>query len=474
MNLDFTKANILIVGDVMLDRYWQGATSRISPEAPVPVVQVNDQSVRVGGSGNVAMNVTSLGASASLFAFIGDDQAAWDLQQLLEHSNIQNNCVADSALSTTMKLRVLSQHQQLIRLDFEQSHHDIDPGALIKPYQQQLAEANVVVLSDYDKGVLNDAQPFIQLAGQQSIPVLVDPKKTSFENYAGAYLITPNQKEFEAVAGKWNGQSDLVSRAGRVIGECRLQGLLITQGERGMTLVLKDKVSEHFSAHTQEVYDVTGAGDTVIAALAAGLGSGMSVQESVYLSCRAAGIVVGRVGTAAVTVEDLQNQGQQYPQKMSSVNGKIVDRQQLLQRVVHYRKQGQRIVFTNGCFDLLHAGHVSYLEQASAQGDVLIVAVNDDASVATLKGDNRPVNVLNDRMSVLAGLASVDLVVDFSEQTPENLICSIEPDILVKGGDYTVGDIAGRQCATEVVLIDFIEGKSTTSMMKKIRRLKND
>lgn len=474
MNLDFSKANILVVGDVMLDRYWQGATSRISPEAPVPVVQVNDQSTRVGGSGNVAMNVTSLGASARLFAIIGDDQAARDLQSLLDQSSIQHHCVSDPTLSTTTKLRVLSQNQQLIRLDFEQSHHEIDSSALIDHYQQSLAGATAVVLSDYDKGVLKNAQPFIQLAGQQSIPVLVDPKKKSFENYSGAYLITPNQKEFETVVGKWGHPSDLVSRAARVIDECRLEGILITQGGEGMTLVMKDHGSSHFPAHAQEVYDVTGAGDTVIAALATGLGSGMSIEDSVFLSCKAAGIVVGRVGTASVSVEDLQDLERSSSNKLSPIQQKLVSREDILIPVEKYKKQGKKIVVTNGCFDLLHAGHVRYLEQASALGDVLIVAVNNDDSVTRLKGEARPINPLRDRMELLAGLASVDLVVDFSEQTPENLICLIQPDILVKGGDYKVEQIAGRQCATEVVLIGFIEGKSTTSMMNKIRKNNND
>jgi D-beta-D-heptose 7-phosphate kinase/D-beta-D-heptose 1-phosphate adenosyltransferase len=468
MNFDFSKAKILVVGDAMLDSYWQGATRRISPEAPVPVVHVNDQSMRIGGSGNVAMNVTSLGASASLLALIGGDQAGKDLGQLLSQSKIQNLCVSDPTLPTTTKLRVLSQHQQLIRLDFEQPHHTIDPAELLSQFEKNLLASNMVVLSDYGKGVLNDAQPYIQLANRQSIPVLVDPKKPGFENYAGAYLITPNQKEFEAVVGPWQDQAEMVSKASRVIENCRLQGLLITQGEKGMTLIMKDQAVEHFPAHAQEVYDVTGAGDTVIAALATGLASGMSVHDSVFLSCKAAAIVVGRVGTASVSVEDLQNLERSSSNKLSPVKQKIVDHIKLQSLVEQYKKQGKKVVFTNGCFDLLHNGHVRYLEQASTLGDVLIVAVNGDASVSRLKGKSRPINPLADRLEILAGLASVDLVVDFPEDTPEQLICSIKPDILVKGGDYEVEQIAGRQCAGEVVLIDFIKGKSSSNIMKKI------
>lgn len=470
MNFDFSSANILIVGDVMLDSYWQGATRRISPEAPVPVIHVNDQSMRIGGSGNVAMNVTSLGASASLLALIGADQAGRDLSELLLESSINNLCVIESELQTTTKLRVLSQHQQLIRLDFEQPHHSKNPAQLLAQFEANLASVNMVILSDYGKGVLHDAQPYIQLAKRHAIPVLVDPKKPDFESYSGAYLITPNQKEFEAVVGVSENQAEMVAKAARVIESCDLQGMLITQGEHGMTLVMKGQQAEHFPAHAQEVYDVTGAGDTVIAALATGLASGLSMHDSVFLSCKAAAIVVGRVGTASVSIDDLQNLERSSSNKLSPVNQKIVQRSMLQSMVEQYKQQGKKIVFTNGCFDLLHIGHVRYLEQASALGDVLIVAVNSDDSVTRLKGDARPINPLADRMELLAGLASVDLVVDFAEDTPEALICSIHPDILVKGGDYQLEQIAGRQCCDEVVLIDFIEGKSSSSIVQKIQQ----
>ena len=470
MNLDFSKVNILVVGDVMLDSYWQGKTERISPEAPVPVVHVNDMSWRVGGSGNVAVNVTSLGARASLLAMMGDDADGQRLARLLSQSAIDNHCLVDHRLPTTNKLRVLSQHQQLIRLDFEQVMLDLNIQPLLEIFESLLPSANVVVLSDYGKGLLKESLPFIKFAKQSNIPVLIDPKKKDFSDYAGAYLLTPNQKEMEAVIGKWSNQSELITKAGRVINEFDLGGLLITQGGEGMTLVMKNQSADHFPAHAQEVYDVTGAGDTVIATLATGLGSGMSVQDSVFLSCKAAGIVVGRVGTASVSVEDLQNLERSSSNKLSPIKQKMVARQDLVDTVDHYKKLGKKIVFTNGCFDLLHAGHVRYLEQASALGDVLIVAVNSDASVTKLKGESRPINPLADRMEVLAGLASVDLVVDFSEDTPEGLICSLHPDILVKGGDYQIDQIAGRQCAGEVVLIDFVEGKSSTRLVNKIQQ----
>ncbi len=469
MKLDFSNANVLVMGDVMLDSYWQGVTERISPEAPVPVVRVNDSSWRIGGSGNVALNVSSLGAKVSLLAMIGEDSDGDKLMGLINNSEISNHCLVDSGVTTTNKLRILSQHQQLIRLDFEQAAAEINAQSLLDRFESLLPGKNMVVLSDYGKGLLKNVSLFIERANQMDVPVLIDPKAVDFSGYSGAYLLTPNQKELEAVVGKLNSQQALVEKAGQVVDSFNLQGLLVTQGEQGMTLVLKGHPAEHFPAHTQEVYDVTGAGDTVIATLATGLGSGLSVQDSVFLSCRAAGIVVGRMGTASVSVKDLKKIELSDSSKLSSINDKVVNHTDLLQRINRYRESGKKIVITNGCFDLMHTGHVRYLEQASALGDVLIVAVNDDSSVSRLKGNSRPINKLVDRMEMLAGLASVDLVTEFSEDTPAELICSIKPDILVKGGDYEVEQIAGRDCAKEVVLIDFIDGKSSSELISKIQ-----
>jgi len=468
MNLDFTSANVLVVGDVMLDSYWEGATERISPEAPVPVVKVHGQSSRIGGAGNVALNVTALGGRASLFALMGGDQAGTELGGLIDSSKVNNLCVVDAHLKTITKLRVLSQHQQLMRLDFEDPGQSVDISALFDSFEQSVSESNVVVLSDYNKGMLNDAQPFIVMANQHSVPVLIDPKKSDFENYRGAFLLTPNTKEFETVAGPWHSQADLLSKAKNLIREHQLNGLLVTQGAKGMTLVTKDDVAEHFPAHAKDVYDVTGAGDTVIAAVAAGLGSGMSIQESVSIACKAAGIVVGRVGTASVSVDDLLKDDDHENSETGVIDGKVVEESFLVDRVSQLKKQGKRIIFTNGCFDLLHAGHVRYLERAAELGDVLVVAVNSDLSVKKLKGTDRPVNPLTDRMDILAALSSVDYVVSFTEDTPERLVCSLKPDILVKGGDYSVDQIAGRHCAGKVELIDLVAGRSTSAMMRKI------
>jgi len=467
--MDFSQSVVLVVGDVMLDRYWQGSTDRISPEAPVPVVKVNDRSMRIGGAGNVAVNVTSLGAEARLLSVYGKDEAGMDLKQLLQEFGVEDHCLQAEDFVTTTKLRVLSQHQQLIRLDFETVSESGCGDEVFARYREVLQDVGLVVLSDYGKGIVSDAQAFIKLARAQQKRVLVDPKSRDFSLYAGAHLITPNKKEFELAVGATTSQSHLEEKAFRLIDECHLDGVLVTQGDKGMTLVMRESQPVQFPAYAREVFDVTGAGDTVIASLAAGLSSGLQIEDAVHLSCVAAGIVVGRVGTASVSQDDLMEAEQQHRERLSSE--KILDQQELVQFVQHARRQNRKIVVTNGCFDILHSGHVQYLEQAAQLGDVLIVAVNSDDSVRQLKGDSRPINDLHERMSILAGLASVDKVVAFDELTPQQLICSIRPDILVKGGDYEVEHIAGRECAGEVRLISFIEGRSTSRTVSRIKEM---
>ena len=474
MNLDFSAARVLVVGDLMLDSYWQGRAERISPEAPVPVVRVEELSWRVGGAGNVAVNVAALGGHARLFGVIGDDDDGRRLRGLLDATTIAHHCQVTPGLPTTTKLRVLSKHQQLIRPDFEQTRPDLDLAPLLEAYRAALGEVDVVVLSDYDKGMLQAAQSFIRPALAAGCRVLVDPKKRDFADFAGASLVTPNQAEFEAVVGPCEDVAELAAKAARAIDDFGLEAILVTRGEQGMTLVMRGQPAQHFAAEAREVYDVTGAGDTVIAALATGLASGLATGDAVFLAGKAAAIVVGRVGTAAATAADIAAFDRAHSNKISPIAGKIVGRRELLARLDEYRAQGMKIVATNGCFDLLHIGHLRYLEQAAALGDVLVVAVNGDASVARLKGAQRPINPLADRMELLAGLASVDLVVDFDEDTPEALLADLRPDILVKGGDYREEEIAGRQYAGEVRLLDFIDGRSSSDIVARIRRAADD
>ncbi len=468
----FDSAHVLVVGDVMLDRYWHGATSRISPEAPVPVVRVEQTEERPGGAGNVALNITALGCKATVVCLTGQDEAADVLQRQLELARV--NCLFErvAGFATITKLRVLSRHQQLIRLDFEDGFTGHVPQAMMEAFNRSLPQANLVVLSDYGKGTLRVTRELIKSARNAGKLVLVDPKGTDFEIYRGASILTPNLAEFEVVVGHCLNEDDLVEKGERLREQLQLNALLITRSERGMTLVREGHKALHFHAQAREVYDVTGAGDTVISVLAAALAAGQDLADATALANLAASIVVGKLGTATVSVEELRAAMQEHHQTQRGV----LTEEKLLTAVAEAKARGEKIVMTNGCFDILHAGHVGYLEQAKRLGDRLIVAVNDDESVKRLKGNGempRPVNPLLQRMTVLAALESVDWVVPFSEDTPRQLICRVLPDMLVKGGDYKPEQVAGHDCVTaqggEVRILGYQEGCSTSRIIDAIR-----
>jgi len=467
---DFYAARVLVIGDVMLDRYWYGDTGRISPEAPVPVVHVQRREERAGGAGNVAMNIAALGGRADLIGMVGDDEAAASLERLLRAQGCAANLVRSDAHPTITKLRIISRHQQLIRLDFEEDAPDAGPDRLATPFEAALDQAGCVVLSDYGKGTLRDPAALIALARARGRPVIVDPKRRDFAAYRGASLVTPNMNEFQAVVGSCRTDEDILVRGQRLMAEHDLQGLLITRSEHGMTLLLPQQAPVHLPARAREVFDVTGAGDTVVAVLAAAAAAGMDWEQSAVLANLAAGIVVGKLGTATVSPEELGDA--LLPEQLHQRG--VVGEAALQRLVAEARRRGERIVMTNGCFDLLHPGHVAYLEQAAALGDRLVVAVNDDDSVRRLKGAGRPVNPLAGRMAVLAGLRAVDWVVAFGEDTPERLICATLPDVLVKGGDYRPEQIAGGDCVRraggEVVVLGFVDGCSTSALIDSIRR----
>ncbi|MEJ2577277.1 MAG: bifunctional D-glycero-beta-D-manno-heptose-7-phosphate kinase/D-glycero-beta-D-manno-heptose 1-phosphate adenylyltransferase HldE [Gammaproteobacteria bacterium] len=466
---DFATARVVIVGDIMLDRYWHGATSRISPEAPVPIVRVDDSEDRVGGAGNVAMNIAALGGRTALLACVGADEAGRRLRELLRGHGCEAVLEEVEGHATITKLRVVSQHQQLIRLDFEQQPAALPATLLSARLDRLLADAGVLVLSDYAKGALADPQPLIRAARDRGIPVLVDPKRPDFAAYRGATLLTPNLQEFTHAVGECPDQAAIEQRGRGLLAALELEALLITRGEDGMTLLRRDAPALHLPTHAREVFDVTGAGDTVVALLAAALAAGEDLEQAAYLANTGAGIVVGKLGTATVARAELERE---LSVRDPSPRG-VVGEAALLVRVGSARAQGESIVMTNGCFDILHPGHVDYLEQAAALGDRLVVAVNDDASVARLKGDGRPINPLAHRMAVLAGLRSVDWVVAFAEDTPERLICAVRPDLLVKGGDYRPDQIAGagcvRQAGGEVRVVPLLEQHSTTGIIRKLR-----
>lgn len=468
---DFSAVRILVAGDVMLDEYWFGPTSRISPEAPVPVVRVTGSESRAGGAANVAVNLASLGCRTILTGVLGRDARGAALVDLLEPRGIRVDFVHSPSRPTITKLRVLSRNQQLIRLDTEDAFGPEDCAALPETFGRHLKDASVCILSDYAKGTLAGVQSLIGLCRQRGVPVLVDPKGADFSRYAGATLLTPNLAEFETVVGTTRSDEELAARGAALCGQLEIQALVVTLGERGMAVLQTGEAPVFLPARARQVFDVTGAGDTVIATLAAGLGSGLDLRSAAALANLAAGLVVGKIGVASVTPEELRLSLHEHGHGGRG----LLSRAEAQQLAAQVRARGERLVMTNGCFDILHAGHVAYLEEAKQRGDRLMVAVNDDASVARLKGAGRPINSLADRMAVLAGLAAVDWVVPFSEDTPEALIGEILPAVLVKGGDYRPENIAGARAVLAnggtVETLSFREGRSTTAIVEAVRKL---
>jgi D-beta-D-heptose 7-phosphate kinase/D-beta-D-heptose 1-phosphate adenosyltransferase len=475
---DFSNARILVVGDVMLDRYFSGATQRISPEAPVPVVKVNNNEDRPGGAANVAINAAALGAQVQLIGLCGGkinpntdvvqtDEASDILSTALHAHDVKSHLVPVDKMETITKLRVMSRNQQLLRLDFEESFADVDKQPLVDMVSLHIAQADVLVLSDYAKGTLSHPQALIALANVHNVPVIIDPKGTDFTPYAGATVITPNMAEFKLIAGNADSEAALSKQAQAMRTQLDLSALLLTRSEEGMSL-FSDAPDYHLPAKAKEVYDVTGAGDTVVAVLASALGANVALPEACVMANHAASIVVGKLGTSSVTTTEL---ALSLHAKAHDDVG-VMNVEQLTYTIRLLQSQGQKVVMTNGCFDILHAGHVSYLQAAAQLGDRLIVAVNDDDSVTRLKGPGRPVNNVARRMAVLAGLGAVDFVVPFSEDTPQSLIAEVLPDVLVKGGDYTIDNIAGGKEVLanggEVKVMHFEEGVSTTAIIKQI------
>lgn len=466
---DFNNAKILVVGDVMLDRYWTGDSSRISPEAPVPIVKVNNVEDRPGGAANVALNLAALGASAKLLGLTGNDEAAQALCGKMNAVDVICDFLQLDDYPTITKLRVLSRGQQVIRLDFEESVAAVDTQPLVAKTIANLADYSVMIVSDYNKGALVEVQQMIQAAKQQGVKVFVDPKGCDFEKYRGATLLTPNLSEFEAVVGHCKSEQELVEKGRQLIAQHDFEALLVTRSEKGMTLIRAEQDEFHLPALAQEVYDVTGAGDTVISVLAAAVSAGSSLEQACALANAGASVVVAKIGTSTVSPIELANSV--YGSHESGFG--VLTEEQLKIAVKSAKLRGENIVMTNGCFDILHAGHVSYLNSARKLGQRLILAVNSDASVRGLKGAGRPVNTCDRRMTVLAALGAVDWVVEFTEETPERLITELLPDVLVKGGDYKVEEIAGHKQVLanggKVNILQFEDGCSTTAIINAIK-----
>ncbi len=466
---DFASARVLVVGDVMLDRYWNGRAGRISPEAPVPVVNVAREEARAGGAANVAMNLSALGVQTTLMGLVGHDEAADQLAGLLADRDVRCRWVRDDA-GTICKLRVLSHHQQLIRLDFERPFSDAAASELADRVVEVVADYDVLVLSDYAKGALAQVERMIAAAREAGVPVMIDPKGRDFVRYSGATLIKPNQSEFEAVVGACADEAAIEKQGRALMHRLGLDALLVTRSEHGMLLLEGKGDAYPLRAQTQEVFDVTGAGDTVIAVLAGAFAAGESLRRAAWLANEAASLVVRKVGTSVVSANELR---EHLKRKQAHLGYVAPSEPELIEQVRQAQAHGERIVMTNGCFDILHAGHVRYLQEAAQLGDRLVVAVNSDASVRRLKGDSRPIVPLQARIEVLAALNCVDWVIPFDEDTPERLICAVKPDVLVKGGDYQPHEIAGAGCVQAaggaVKVLSFWDGFSTTDIVNRIR-----
>ncbi len=476
----FTESDkwVLVIGDLMLDRYLIGDVQRISPEAPVPVVLLKEQNDRAGGAANVAANLANLGITTRIAGCVGEDAEATTLLALINHLGIKSEAVIQSSERPTIaKTRVMSSHQQIVRIDQESQ------AALSEAENSELHilitraihdQPAIVILSDYAKGVLSEStcRFIIETCHQAKIPVLVDPKGHDYTKYKGATALTPNKKETaEACGVSMNDNKALLAAAKQLKRSLDLDFLAVTRGEEGITLLEKD-ADHHIAATAKQVFDVSGAGDTVIATLAAGLIHGLSAQEALSLANTAAGIVVGKVGTVPIQLDELLHE--LTSKNASKQADKICDLPSLKNKVNTWRASHQKIVFTNGCFDLLHAGHVTYLEAAKKTGDKLILGLNTDRSVSALKGPTRPVIHENDRARVLAALEAVDAVILFDEDTPLNLIDLVRPDVIVKGDDYTEEQVVGgkevKAWGGSVKLIPLVQGRSTTGILEKISR----
>lgn len=471
----FDRRRVLVVGDVMLDRYIWGQVRRISPEAPIPVLQFERESEVPGGAANVARNLAGLGLAVELAGATGDDSARISLLRALTAEGIDPDAllvVADRG--TTTKSRVLGNHQQMLRIDHESAAplSDGDGERLLAAVVPRLRGLGALVLSDYAKGVLTRAlcAELIGRAKALGIPVLVDPKGRDFHRYAGATLITPNRAELAGATGVvLDDQAGLLRAAVQMRADLGLAVLVLTLSEQGLALI-DETGTALIPAMAQEVFDVSGAGDTVIAAFAAGLAVGLGFPDTAHLANLAAGIVVGRVGTAVIGTEDLL--ATISTEQALEQAAKVSDLAHLTAQVRRWQAAGERVVFTNGCFDLLHVGHVTYLERARRQGQRLVIGLNTDRSVRELKGPDRPVIGEDDRARVLAALAVVDAVVLFDEPTPLTLIETLRPDVLVKGADYREDEVVGarqvRAWGGQVVLVPLVPERSTSAIIRRL------
>ncbi|MBT3882947.1 MAG: D-glycero-beta-D-manno-heptose-7-phosphate kinase [Campylobacteraceae bacterium] len=464
---------VLVIGDLMIDHYLWGSANRISPEAPVQVVDIDNESTVLGGAGNVVNNLRALGCNVGVISAIGKDEAGSELKEMLNSIETKSYLIEQKNRKTSKKSRIIASHSQVVRYDKE-SKEDITEEschAIFEEFKFIVDDYDIVLLSDYGKGVLTSKLTLnlIEYANSKNKRVLVDPKGDDYSKYFGAYLLTPNKKEAqEATKIDIKNNDSLLDALQSLKQTANLTIPLITLSEDGIAILDENNKIINKPTVAREVYDVTGAGDTVLASLGYCLAQNLDIEKSLEFANLAAGVVVGKLGSATASLEEIE----EYKSSLhkSSIDSHIKTFNEIENTVARLKKQGKKIVFTNGCFDILHRGHVQYLDTAKSFGDVLILGLNSDASVSALKGPTRPINNEDDRAYILAALESVDYVVKFTDDTPYDLIKIIQPDTLVKGGDYEGKDVVGQDIAGQLKLVDFVDGKSTTKTIEKIQK----
>ena len=465
--LDFSNARILVCGDVIVDKYFFGLTNRISPEAPVPVVKIENEENRLGGASNVAYNLSSIGCNVTLLGLIGDDSQGHFVINELNKKKIKNELIINSKIKTITKLRVLSKNMQLIRLDFEEEINTVDQNLILEKFSKIVQKFNFVIFSDYAKGALFEIDQLIKICRKLNIPTLVDPKQKNFQIYQGATFLKPNFEEFKQMVGRVSNDIEIKEKAFNLIARLKLKTLFITKGSEGIASYEKGGKVIEMDASSSEVFDVTGAGDTVTAILGMFLACGYDIKKSLFFANKAAGIVVGKLGTSSIILNDLEI--------INNKNSKFYKDKDLLEIIKRKKEKDLKIIMTNGCFDIIHAGHIDYLQKAKKLGDILIIAINTDSSIKKIKGEKRPLNKLQDRITVLSALNCVDYIISFEEKTPINIIKLLKPDILVKGADYKINEIVGAKFTINnggiVKVLDLKKNLSTTNIIQKLEDL---
>ena len=463
------EVNLTVLGDVMIDKYWKGKVNRISPEAPVPILKADEIETRAGGAANVANNIASLGGTVSIFGIIGDDDNGKELSSLIDRSNLNNHLTVHKKLKTTTKLRFLANNQQLLRVDFEENNFVSNKIHENSKFLSNLKKTDLIVLSDYNKGTLSNVQDIIKITNSLNKISIIDPKGSSFDKYYGATIITPNLLEFEQIVGPCNDNSVLEEKAKILIKKLKFKHIIVTRGSEGLSVFSKNEKGIHLKTEAKEVFDVTGAGDTLIATLGFFIAHGLTVHQSAQIANSAASFVVAKSGTSTINLAELIPK---FSLKFSQ-NKSLYNKEEIRVLVDNLKKLNKKIVFTNGCFDILHPGHLHLLQKAKELGDVLIVGINEDSSVRELKGILRPINKISDRIEMMSNIKTVDIIIPFKEKTPIELIKLIIPDILVKGGDYKADKVIGNEIVRsnggDVIVIDFLKGFSSSNIINKIK-----